>query len=158
MRAWIRDNGGHEGMGRALLCGDVTRAAAAAAATRGRRADGDEVGLELSGGGGRDGGGEGEDTGGSERRDSRVSSSSGGGGGGGVGAWETGRPTVCRAGRLTLDTLLSLGRSLEEEQEHVMRVRLVEEYMKAGQRLKRRYLRAHMDTYFRPCPKLQMGT
>jgi hypothetical protein len=66
---------------------------------------------------------------GSEPRGRR---SSGGGGGrdGGVGPWEVGRPTVSRAGRLTLDTLLALGRELEQEQENVMRVRLVEEYMK----------------------------
>lgn len=41
-----------------------------------------------------------------------------------------GRPTVRRAGRLTLKALLAVGRSLEEEQDNVMRVRLVEEYMR----------------------------
>lgn len=147
VREWIADNGGYEGMGRALLQGNATSAAAAAAATRGRRADGDEDGLGLSGGGAAGGGSWGEvvgrdrgDKGGSE-----LGSSSGAGvgacsssscrsvgvrGTGGVGPWEIGRPTVHLPGRLTLDTLLSLGRYLEREQEKVARARLVEEYMK----------------------------
>jgi hypothetical protein len=50
--------------------------------------------------------------------------------GGGVGVWESGRPTVSRTGRLTLATLISVGRALEQEQEKVMRIRLAEEYMR----------------------------
>ena len=120
VREWIVQNGGCEGKGRALMQSDATRRAVAAAASRGRSADGDEDGLDLGGGG----------EGGSELQSSGVSgvgSGSGGGdvdvgvggsvlgstGFGGVGPWEIGRPTVQR-GRLTLDTLLSLGYSLEQ--------------------------------------------
>ena len=44
--------------------------------------------------------------------------------------WEAGRPTVTRTGRLTLATLVSVGRALEQEQDKVMRIRLAEDYMR----------------------------
>ena len=101
VRRWIRENGGVEGMGRALLGGD--HRARAAAEANARRATGDEDGL------------------GATVADRSRSSAS-------VGFWERGRPSVRPRG-VTLERLLAIAKDVQDEQERVMTVRLVEEYM-----------------------------
>ena len=101
---WIARNGGARGMGDALLRGDArTRKASEES---GMLADGDEDGL------------------GATTRDDVDGGRRGGG------RWERGRPSVDRSSsRLTLEALLEIGRELEREQQRVLDVRLVDEYM-----------------------------
>ena len=103
VRRWIRENGGVEGMGRALLGGD--HRARAAAEANARLATGDEDGLGATV---------------ADRPRSSASAS--------VGFWERGRPSVRPRG-VTLERLLAIAKDVRDEQERVTTVRLVEEYM-----------------------------